>query len=56
MKQTNDIFLKNIKITILLFSFYQSTGFKTGKECLHQRGTVIKLSTGSKELDKLLGG
>jgi meiotic recombination protein DMC1 len=33
-----------------------STGFKSGKECLAHRAGVTKLSTGSKELDKLLGG
>jgi meiotic recombination protein DMC1 len=31
-----------------------TTGFKSGKEMMHQRSQVIKLSTGSKELDKLL--
>jgi meiotic recombination protein DMC1 len=33
-----------------------SSGFKSGKECLALRQEVIRLSTGSKELDKLLAG
>jgi len=31
-------------------------GFKTGEEFLKQRQAVIKVTTGSKELDKLIGG
>eukprot|EP01127_Copromyxa_protea_P022822 TRINITY_DN837_c0_g1_i9.p1 TRINITY_DN837_c0_g1~~TRINITY_DN837_c0_g1_i9.p1 ORF type:complete len:228 (-),score=36.33 TRINITY_DN837_c0_g1_i9:462-1145(-) len=30
--------------------------FITGFECLHKRASVVKLTTGSKSLDKLLGG